>query len=79
MAKAFAVIQEGGSSVEAYLHVSENEGGAQAYRVDCAGSAYRTSEILEIEVDDSGRISLDDAASLISMAGARDYDFPEEE
>lgn len=72
--KGYAVIQEGGTSCEAYLHVSDTEGDAQAFKDDCAEGAYRTSPIEPINLDANGRIDLDDAAALVGLAGARDYE-----
>lgn len=46
--KAYAVIQEGGSSTELYLHAHDSKEAAEQDRVDCAKGAYRTGDIVEI-------------------------------
>lgn len=44
----FVVIQEGGSSMERYLHAHGSLEEAEEDRIDCARGAYRTSRIIEI-------------------------------
>ncbi len=46
--KAFAIIQEGGSSTELYLHAHSSREEAEQDRVSCAQGSYRTSRIIEI-------------------------------
>ena len=47
----FCVIQEGGSSTELYLHVSDSADDAEAFRKSCATEgAYRTSGVIEAPV-----------------------------
>lgn len=45
---AFLVVQQGGSSSEVYIHVSESEEMAQEFKDDCEKGAYHTSEILPV-------------------------------
>lgn len=46
---AYAVVQEGGSSVEIYLHVSDTLADAEAFRLDCTNDGgYRTSGVIEV-------------------------------
>ncbi len=45
---AYAVVQEGGSSVELYLHSTPSRGEATSYRKDCAKAAYRTSPVIKL-------------------------------
>lgn len=44
----FAVVQEGGSSVEIYLHVSKTREDAEAFQASCTEGAYRTSGVIEV-------------------------------
>jgi hypothetical protein len=46
--EGYAVVQEGGTSQEVYLHVSSTRANAEAFREECADAAYRTSEILSV-------------------------------
>lgn len=46
---AFALVQEGGSSCELYVHAHDNYEDAEADRIDCAqDGSYRTGGIVEI-------------------------------
>jgi hypothetical protein len=48
-AQVFVLIQEGGSSLELYIHAHSSRGEAEEDRVNCEDNgAYRTSEILEV-------------------------------
>ena len=44
----FLVVQEGGSSEEIYIHVSNTADEAEAHRIECAKGAYRTSSVFEV-------------------------------
>lgn len=49
MTMAWAVIQEGGSSIELYLSVWDTQEEAEGFRQDCSASgAYRTGEPVEL-------------------------------
>lgn len=73
----YAVVQEGGSSVEIYLHSHDNEAAAQSDRVSCAKAAYRTSEIIEIpaSVAALGERFYEAAEELLKAS--LDVDYPE--
>jgi hypothetical protein len=43
-----AYVQEGGSSVEIYLHLADSDADAKAGRADCATGAYNTSAITAV-------------------------------
>lgn len=45
---AYAVVQEGGSSMELYLHSWPSRGEATFDRKDCAKAAYRTSPVIKL-------------------------------
>lgn len=45
---AFVVVQQGGSSLEVYIHSSSTREDAEAFRVECEEGAYQTSEIIEV-------------------------------
>lgn len=45
---AYLVVQEGGSSMEIYVHSSPTEEEAEEFRVSCARGAYRTSPVIEV-------------------------------
>lgn len=44
----FAYVQEGGSSVEMYLHTFNSEDEAQCGRVECSEGSYRTSPVVAV-------------------------------
>ena len=46
--RGFAVIQQGGSSEELYLHISTTEHDAEAFRRSCEDAAYATSGVIEV-------------------------------
>lgn len=46
--RGFAVIQQGGSSEELYLHISNTEEDAEAFRRSCEDAAYATSCVVEV-------------------------------
>lgn len=45
---AFVVVQQGGSSLEVYIHSSSTREDAEAFRVECDEGAYQTSEVIEV-------------------------------
>lgn len=45
---AYALIQEGGSSAELYLHVWDTLEDAEQDRLECAEASYRTTEPVEV-------------------------------
>lgn len=45
---AFVVVQQGGSSLEVYIHASSTRQEAEAFREECENGAYETSEIIEV-------------------------------
>ena len=72
---AYAVIQEGGSSSEAYLSLFETEENAENYRTRCwEDGAYRTSPVFTLTLDENDSIHVDEVAELVSQAAARDYE-----
>jgi hypothetical protein len=48
LSSGFAVIQQGGSSEELYLHISNTEDDAEAFRRSCEDAAYATSIVIEV-------------------------------
>lgn len=46
--RGFAVIQQGGSSEELYLHISTTEHDAEAFLRSCEDAAYATSGVIEV-------------------------------
>lgn len=51
---AFIVLQEGGSSLEIYVHAHSSEEEAEEDRVSCARGAYRTSAPIEVDAAVAG-------------------------
>jgi hypothetical protein len=45
---AYALIQEGGSSQELYLHVHDTLEEAEADRLECADASYQTTDPIEM-------------------------------
>lgn len=45
---AFVVVQECGSSAERCIHASSTREDAEAFRAECAGDDYRTSDVIEV-------------------------------
>lgn len=66
---AYALIQEGGSSDELYLHVHDTLEDAEADRLDCADGAYRTTE--PVELPDS--TDWDAVQTLLESVSSLDY------
>jgi hypothetical protein len=74
----YAYIQEGGSSVEMYLHTYETLKAAQAGRVDCGQNSYRTSTIIQIDRDLAGHPAFGNfAADLLRVLAVGDFEYAE--
>ncbi|MBO9471534.1 hypothetical protein J7355_15700 [Endozoicomonas sp. G2_2] len=73
----YAVMQEGGSSGEGYLHLHETEEDAEADRESCEeDGSYRTSAVFTIASYPGDFVSLDDLIQTAEYAAQQDYDFP---
>jgi hypothetical protein len=51
---AYVLIQEGGSSLELYVHAYHSVEEAEQGRIGCAEGAYRTSPVLEVPAELAG-------------------------
>ena len=74
--EAFVVIQEGGSSEEIYIHASDSEADAEAFRVSCRDDgAYRTSDVIEVPAALAAHG--DSLYSLLEAVAQAEFDYPE--
>lgn len=75
-ARAYVVVQEGGSSEEIYIHASDTEHDAEAFRVSCRDEgSYRTSGVIEVpaELVTHGEVLY----ALLEQVARADLGFPE--
>jgi hypothetical protein len=79
---AFYIVQEGGSSEELYVHGFDSSKDAEAHRVSCSKSSYRTTEVVEVPgavANCDGNFDQALADVLKSMSSLESVDVPEGE
>lgn len=74
----YAVVQEGGSSVEIYLHTFDNRTDAVKGRAECADGAYRTSEVVPVPRALADHPEFDAVVESI-LQSTLSFDYPAEE
>ena len=76
--KVFVVVQEGGSTGEAYVCTFDTEKEADAHRESCSTEgSYRTTPPIEVDVAIADAPGFCDAVAEIVRAYALDLDYPE--
>lgn len=73
----YCYVQEGGSSTEIYLHTFDTLADAEDGRIECAASAYRTSNIVEVPKKLADQEGFHDTIQEILMASL-DFEYAEE-